>query len=138
MTPQHSECGPSPSSSYYMIQGPNRLELYYSQYMVLIERVSSISQCSQIYDHSLTPPQAGYSGYYTGHNYNGISTENCMCCWSERNGGLNCAPSFGCALQGGKVYWIQTALSMSNLEDFYFGYKCGLCAGQQYHMWFIK
>jgi hypothetical protein len=124
VTVVESTCG---SPTYYQLQNPSTVGLNYTQTMLLIERISTIGQCSAIANGS-------NSGYYDGPEYTGSYTSAGMCTWGDGNfANACCDATFTSNL---KPYWI--LLGSGSNPSLYYQVQCAGGTGQHYHMWFIK
>ena len=115
-------------SSYYQLQNPSTSGLNYTQSMLLMQRVSTIGQCSAIANGSIR-------GYYTGPEYTGSYTSYGMCTWGDGNfaNGTNDPQN----MANLKRYWVM--LGSGTNPSLYYSVQCGSGGtGQHYHMWFIK
>ena len=117
-------CG---GTSYYQLQSPSTRDLSYTQSMLLMQRISTIGQCSAIANGS-------NSGYYTGPEYTGSYTSYGMCTWGDGNfANACCDNAFTSNL---KAYWV--LLGSGTNPSLYYQVQCASGSGQHYHMWFIK
>ena len=110
---------------YYQLQNPSTRGLNYTQSMLLMQRVSTIGQCSAITGGTAT-------GYYTGPEYTGTYTGNGMCLWGDgifANGSSQDMTNL-------KTYWV--LLGSGTNPSLYYQVQCAGGSGQHYHMWFIK
>jgi energy-coupling factor transporter ATP-binding protein EcfA2 len=122
VTVQESGCG---SPTYYQLQSPSSVGINYTQTMLLIQRVSTIGQCSDITGGTV-------KAYYTGPEYTGTYTSNGMCLWSDgifANGSAQ-------DMTGLKLYWVM--LSSGTNQSLRYQVQCAGGSGQHYHMWFVK
>jgi hypothetical protein len=117
-------CG---GTSNYQLQNPSTRGLSYTQTMLLIQRVSTIGQCSAISNGS-------NSGYYTGPEYNGSYTNYGMCNWADSVFANPCCDAQN--MTGLKPYWVM--LGSGTNPSLYYQVQCAGGSGQHYHMWFIK
>jgi hypothetical protein len=117
-------CG---GTSNYQLQNPSTRGLSYTQTMLLIQRVSTIGQCSAISNGS-------NSGYYTGPEYNGSYTNYGMCNWADSTFANACCDAQN--MTGLKPYWVM--LGSGTNPSLYYQVQCAGGSGQHYHMWFIK
>jgi len=124
VTVQESGCG---SPTYYQLQNPSVSGLSYTESMLLIERVSTIGQCSAI-------SSGNGNGFYEGPEYTGSYTSAGMCTWGDGNFANTCCGAQN--MTGLKRYWIMFG-SGSN-PSLYYQVQCAGGSGQHYHMWFIK
>lgn len=117
-------CG---GTSYYQLQNPSTRGLNYTQSMLLMQRISTIGQCSAIANGS-------NNGYYTGPEYTGSYTSYGMCTWGDGNfANACCDNAFTSNL---KAYWVM--LGSGTNPSLYYQVQCAGGSGQHYHMWFIK
>jgi hypothetical protein len=124
VTVVESGCG---SPTYYQLQNPSTRGLNYTQSMLLMQRVSTIGQCSSITNGS-------DMGYYTGPEYTGSYTSYGMCTWGDGNfANACCGNTFTSNL---KAYWV--LLGSGTNPSLYYQVQCASGSGQHYHMWFIK
>jgi hypothetical protein len=110
---------------YYQLQNPSTRGLNYTQSMLLMQRVSTIGQCSEI-------TGGTGRGYYTGPEYTGSYTTNGMCLWGDgifANGSAQDMTNL-------KRYWVM--LGSGTNPSLYYQVQCAGGSGQHYHMWFIK
>jgi hypothetical protein len=110
---------------YYQLQNPSTRGLNYTQSMLLMQRVSTIGQCSEI-------TGGTGRGYYTGPEYTGSYTSNGMCLWGDgifANGSSQDMTNL-------KRYWVM--LGSGTNPSLYYQVQCAGGSGQHYHMWFIK
>jgi hypothetical protein len=117
-------CG---GTSNYQLQNPSTRGLNYTQAMLLIQRVSTIGQCSDIVS------SVG-RGYYTGPEYTGTYTSYGMCNWADSTFANVCCDAQNMA--GLKPYWVM--LNSGTNPSLYYQVQCAGGSGQHYHMWFIK
>jgi len=112
---------------YYQLQNPSNVGLNYTQKMLLIERVSTIGQCSSISNGS-------GNGYYSGPEYQGSYTSAGMCTWGDGNFANTCCGAQN--MTGLKRYWVM--LGTGTNPNLYYQVQCAGGSGQHYHMWYIK
>jgi len=117
-------CG---GTSYYQLQSPSTRGLSYTQSMLLMQRISTIGQCSAIANGS-------NSGYYTGPEYTGSYTSYGMCTWGDGNFANACCDN--AYTSNLKAYWV--LLGSGTNPSLYYQVQCASGSGQHYHMWFIK
>jgi hypothetical protein len=117
-------CG---GTSYYQLQSPSTRGLSYTQSMLLMQRISTIGQCSAITNGS-------NSGYYTGPEYTGSYTASGMCTWGDGNFANACCDN--AITSNLKAYWV--LLGSGTNPSLYYQVQCAGGSGQHYHMWFIK
>jgi hypothetical protein len=117
-------CG---GTSYYQLQSPSTRGLSYTQSMLLMQRISTIGQCSAITNGS-------NSGYYTGPEYTGSYTASGMCTWGDGNFANACCDN--AITSNLKAYWV--LLGSGTNPSLYYQVQCASGSGQHYHMWFIK
>ena len=124
VTVAETGCG---GTSYYQLQNPSTRGLNYTQSMLLMQRVSTIGQCSSITNGS-------DSGYYTGPEYTGSYTSAGMCTWGDGNFANACCSNT--ITSNLKAYWV--LLGSGTNPSLYYQVQCAGGSGQHYHMWFIK
>lgn len=117
-------CG---GSSFYRLKNLNDYGFSYTNSMLLMERVSTIGQCSGI-------SGGGDTGWYNGPVYAGSFTGAGMCAWGD---GIFVNACCGAQnMSGLKTWWIMFG-SGTNPELRY-KVECAGGSGQHYHMWFVK
>jgi hypothetical protein len=103
-------CG---GTSNYQLQNPSTRGLNYTQAMLLIQRVSTIGQCSDIVN------SVG-RGYYTGPEYTGTYTSYGMCTWADGFFAPTCCGAQD--LTGLKPYWVM--LNSGTNPSLYYQVQC--------------
>jgi hypothetical protein len=117
-------CG---GTSFYQLKSPSDWGVSYTQTMLLMERVSTIGQCSGI-----TGGTA--SGYFDTQEYSGSFTSNGMCLWGDGTFANACCGAQNMA--GLKPYWIM--LGSGTNPNIRYQVSCAGGSGLHYHMWFVK
>jgi hypothetical protein len=121
---QEGNCG---APTHYQLQNPNTVGISYTQTMLLIQRVSTIGQCSEI-------SNGGANGWYNGPTYLGTYTSYGMCNWGDYVFANNCCDAQN--VVNLKTYWVMFGNGTNpNLR---YQVQCAGGSGQHYHMWFIK
>jgi hypothetical protein len=124
VTVQEGDCG---SPKYYQLRSPSVNGLNHSQTMLLIQRISTIGQCSYITD-------TVSNGYYTGPEYTGSYTSAAMCTWGDGNFANACCGAQN--MTGLKTYWV--LIGNGTNSSLTYQVQCAGGSGQHYHMWFVK
>ena len=124
VTVQEGDCG---SPKYYQLRSPSVNGLNHSQTMLLIQRISTIGQCSYITD-------TVSNGYYTGPEYTGTYTSSAMCTWGDGNFANTCCGAQN--MTGLKTYWV--LIGSGTNSSLTYQVQCAGGSGQHYHMWFVK
>ena len=112
--------------TYYQLQSPSFVGINYTKTMLLIQRISTIGQCSNI-------SGGGSRGYYTGPEYTGTYTSSAMCTWGDGNFVNTCCGAQN--MVGLKPYWVIFGNGVNH--DLKYEVRCAGCFGQHYHMWFV-
>lgn len=114
-------------TSYYQLQSPSVFGFQYTNTMLLMERITTIGQCSAISN--------GFkSAWYNGPEFSGSYTENGMCLWGD---GVFANPCCGAQnMTGLKPYWVIFGSGTNPLLRY--SVTCGGGTGQHYHMWFVR
>ena len=120
-------CGGGFTTSQYTLKNPSDYGFSYTNTFMLMERVSTIGQCSGIIGQT-------DAGYYSGPIYSGTYTSSGMCTWGDGNFANACCGAQN--MSGLKTYWIQLASGTN--PDLKYKVECAGGSGQHYHMWFIK
>jgi hypothetical protein len=120
-------CGGGWSVSSYRLKNPNDYGFSYTNTMMLMERVSTIGQCSGIIGQT-------DAGYYSGPVYAGTYTSSGMCTWGDGNFANACCGAQN--MSGLKPYWVSFGAGTN--PDLQYKVECAGGSGQHYHMWFIK
>jgi hypothetical protein len=124
VTVQEGDCG---SPKYYQLRSPSVNGINYTQTMLLIQRVTTIGQCSYITD-------TVSNGYYTGPEYTGTYTSSGMCTWGDGNFANACCDAQN--MTGLKTYWV--LIGNGTNPSLTYQVQCAGGSGQHYHMWFVK
>jgi hypothetical protein len=117
-------CG---GTSFYKLKNPNDYGFSYTSTMLLMERVTTIGQCSGI-------SGGGSSGWYSGPIYSGSFTAAGMCTWDDLVFANNCCGAQN--MSGLKTWWVMFGGGTN--PDLRYKVECAGGTGQHYHMWFIK
>lgn len=120
-------CGGGWTGSSYRLKNPNDYGFSYTNTMMLMERVSTIGQCSAIIGNTS-------AGYYTGPVYNGSYTSDATCTWGGGTFANNCCGAQN--MDGLKLYYV--FFGSGTNPDLQYKTECAGGSGQHYHMWFIK
>lgn len=113
--------------SHYELKNPSLSGFIYTDTMLLMERVSTIGQCSAITD------QAD-AGWYNGPSYSGSYTSSGMCTWGDGVFANVCCGAQNMA--GLKPHWVLFGTGTNpNLR---YQVQCAGGTGQHYHMWFVR
>ena len=121
------DCGGGFTASQYTLKNLNDYGYSYTNTMMLMERVSTIGQCSGIIGQT-------DAGYYSGPIYNGTFTSSGMCTWGDGNFANACCGAQN--MSGLKLYWV--LFGSGTNPDLKYKVECAGGSGQHYHMWFIK
>jgi hypothetical protein len=121
------DCGGGFTQSQYTLKNPNDYGFSYTNTMMLMERVSTIGQCSGIIGQT-------DAGFYTGPIYGGSFTSSGMCTWGDGNFANGCCGAQN--MSGLKPYWV--LFGSGTNPDLKYKVECAGGSGQHYHMWFIK
>jgi hypothetical protein len=113
--------------SHYELQSPSVNGLMYTQTMLLIERVSTIGQCSTITGNSS-------NGWYDGPDYDGVFNSFGMCNWG--NGIFSNACCDAQNMTDLKKYWV--IFGSGNNHSLRYSVSCAGGSGKHFHMWFVK
>jgi hypothetical protein len=124
VTVQEGDCG---SPKYYQLRSPSANGINHTQTMLLIQRISTIGQCSYITD-------TVSNGYYTGPEYTGTYTSSAMCTWGDGNFANACCGAQN--MSGLKTYWV--LIGSGTNSSLTYQVQCAGGSGQHYHMWFVK
>lgn len=130
-------CG---GSSYYELQSPSVVGIDYSEIMMLMQRISTLGQCSTLARGSAT---SSNNVYYIGPEYQGPgSLDRGMCTWSDfvfvgSNNNDGRFQNGESATPNLKPYWRMIAKGDLNLPLEY-SVRCASGEGQHYHMWFVR
>lgn len=117
-------CG---GNSFYLLRNPSAVGVSYSESLLLMERVSTIGQCSAI--------TAGvFSGWFSGPLWAGAANSSGACLWDNGVWANVCCDSNNMANL--KKYWAFKSLGTN--PDLRYNTQCGGDNGQHYHMWFVK
>jgi hypothetical protein len=117
-------CG---GTSFYQLKSPSDWGISYTETMLLMERVSTIGQCSAITGQSS-------AGYFNTSEYFGSFTSNGMCLWGDGIFANTCCGAQN--MTGLKPYWI--ILGSGTNPDLRYSVMCAGSSGLHYHMWFVK
>jgi hypothetical protein len=117
-------CG---GTSFYKLKNPNDYGYSYTNTLMLMERVTTIGQCSAI-------SGGTDAGYYTGPAYAGSFTSSGMCTWGDGNFANACCGAQN--MSGLKTWWAMVGSGTN--PDLRYQVQCAGGTGQHYHMWFIK
>jgi hypothetical protein len=120
-------CGGGFTTSTYKLKNPNDYGYSFTNTMMLMQRVSTIGQCSAIIGGT-------DSGYYSGPVYNGSYTSSGMCTWGDYNFANDCCGAQN--MSGLKTWWV--LFGSGTNPDLQYKVECAGGSGQHYHMWFIK
>jgi hypothetical protein len=117
-------CG---GTSFYELESPSVYGMSYTKTMLLMERISTIGQCSQVTGGS-------DQGWFVGPEFDGIYNSQGMCTWGD---GIFANPCCGAQnMTGLKPYWVLFGSGVNpNLN---YSVQCAGGSGTHYHMWFIK
>ena len=125
VTVQEGNCG---EPTYYSLRKPSDVGISYTQTMLLIERITTIGQCSYITNTTA-------NGWYNGPVYSGSYTSNGMCLWGDGVFANACCGAQN--MTNLKPYWVIFGGGGSNF-DLTYQVQCAGGTGQHYHMWFVK
>jgi hypothetical protein len=117
-------CG---APTHYQLQSPSSVGISYTQTMLLIQRITTIGQCSSI------SGVAAY-GYYSGPEYSGTYTSNGMCLWGDGVFANACCSAQN--VSGLQPYWVMFGSGAN--QSLRYQVQCAGGTGQHYHMWFVK
>jgi len=117
-------CG---GTSFYFLQNPSDNGINYTNTMLLIERETTIGQCSAISGQIDT-------GYYAGPEFNGSYSSYGMCRWGDGIFANGCCGAQN--MTGLHNYWI--ILGSGTNPDLRYQVSCAGGSGTHNHMWFIK
>lgn len=115
-------CG---GTSFYFLRNPNDNGISYTDTMLLMERETTIGQCSAV-------SSQVDAGYYSGPVYSGTFTSYGMCRWSDgifANGSAQ-------AMSGLAPHWV--IFGSGTNPDLRYQVQCASGTGTHNHMWFIK
>lgn len=121
------DCGGGWTGSSYRLKNLNDYGYTYTNTLMLMERVSTIGQCSN------TIGQTD-AGYYSGPKYNGSFTSYATCTWGPNPFANACCSAAN--MSGLELYWV--FLGTGTNPDLQYKTECAGGSGQHYHMWFIK
>lgn len=125
VTVQEGNCG---APTYYSLRKPSEVGINYTQTMLLINRISTIGQCSYI-------TNTVSNGWYNGPVYSGSYTSSGMCTWGDGIFANDCCGAQN--MTNLKPYWVIFGQGGSNF-DLTYQVQCAGGTGQHYHMWFVK
>lgn len=121
---EERNCG---DPSFYELKSPSVHGISYTETMLLMERISTIGQCSAITDQT-------DAGWYTGPAYSGSYTSSGMCTWGDGVFANNCCGAQN--MTGLKPYWV--ILGSGTNPSLRYSVQCAGGTGIHYHMWFVK
>jgi hypothetical protein len=113
--------------THYQLQSPNSVGISYTQTMLLIQRITTIGQCSSI-------SGVVANGYYSGPEYSGTYTSNGMCLWGDGIFANDCCSAQN--VSGLQPYWVMFGSGAN--QSLRYEVRCAGGSGQHYHMWFVK
>jgi hypothetical protein len=113
--------------THYQLQSPNSVGISYTQTMLLIQRITTIGQCSSI-------SGVVANGYYSGPEYSGTYTSNGMCLWGDGIFANACCSAQN--VSGLQPYWVMFGSGAN--QSLRYEVRCAGGSGQHYHMWFVK
>lgn len=117
-------CG---GGSYYELRNPSTIGISYTESMLLIQRISTLGQCSSI-------TGGGTSGYYVTTGYKGSYASYGMCNWGD---GIFANPCCNAQnISGLQNNWVMFGSGTN--PGLRYGVACAGGTGQHYHMWFIR
>jgi hypothetical protein len=121
---EERSCG---DPSHYELRSPSTNGYNYTQTMLLIQRVSTIGQCSTISSRTS-------SGFFDTSEFNGSFTSTGMCNWGDGIFANACCGAQN--MTNLKQFWI--ILGASTNPSLRYSVSCAGGSGQHYHMWFVK
>ena len=124
------------TESFYQLKSPSDYGINYTTTMLLMERISTIGQCSETNEFGTYP----IAGYFDGPVYSGSYTGNGTCTWGD---GKWAGPYPNTSVTGLKNYWILLSQGYDTNANppIRYGTRCSSATsdlGQHYHMWFVK
>ncbi len=118
-----TSCG---GTSYYELKPPSLVGWKYNKAILLMERVTTIGQCSRVVNNY-------FAGWYNGPLYRGVATSAGMCTWADGNFANACCGAQN--MTNLKVWWIIKGGSTDRLN---YSVRCAGGSGTHYHQWFVK